>query len=1174
MLVNTAAMGTATAFASSTSSPSTTTATATTTVNISEVHSKSPKATLAPSTKPMNTSRSGNTSDCVTGNFAVCARNFENGGKGIELYKILNVNLAHQSFTGRRLRPAKPGVTTDNPSCLYYRWQTFGRQVECTCSSSLCYFEGLDDKKIPGAVIGQLVVLSDIFAEGRQSNAITPTKIVKTRLLGPSQEYLVTDEGGEYEWIPDTSPAACTLQFEHLLVDWKSARLPVQERNREPLVKSWCTIGPYRLNQQDSILLEGGGPLNQAIMDAVMTKLASLTRKFDMTPCLCPLEGYSGVDGDHVQVHHCGSYPHWVFSMRFGGIIWYGDYQGRSIPPSVVAEIVDLYSRDALDTQTDVRVLCLPAQQLTSTCGVLVLLAIVVVIVSVIQQGNADPTILCELALDEAEGGKWIQKMLTSTFPSLSDHPGTALPSKRSVTRKYHTLQIQPHVVARITQGLLRGSQVDPMPVVVGHGSPPISTIAHYRTAAAQAARLRLVTGCVIQTQTLAHAVGNWVITEVSQTRLLATPFNQACSDSKPPSLVLDLKMHPPVKFVVSGPPPMRSLRFSELSEYQTSNPTHLMFIYPVRQGRLSNTVFMTDQVSKYYLIEAEPCQDRFDVECLMKLMEGRSVRVHMRIEDLLPFRALVSYYPDVDATTVPDVYRQILLSLMQEHDVQLETDLFTPNVISTYPEEMSTEGKGLPGFHACALLEVRSRLRKSREDVGPVELEVPHIPGAVVVFQSATAQSATEWAVSLAETEHPDLTIPFPLRVRGAIDDTACLRVSVTRHNIARADAGLNLSARLASTLRILAKQIVRSIGKYANQKPCSLGLWSQLLDPVFGCYQLRLFVDSNGRAKVADVKGCDAAHDPSLSTISALQTTGLVAFGGQKLVLGGSLLQPQPTAIVLYKLRDATQTSAVDAFQSEINIWASMQDSNFVPRLLYRDSSRPMLWAVGEQLFGTVRQWLRVTSTPEEKLRVVASCAKALSNAHSRRLLHRDVKPGNFLYDSATHEAKLADFGLAMFLTDSNPHTAGNVGTLSFKAPEVFRGQYGLPADVFSFGVTMWELLAGKSRATLMRQQFDEKAKNNSQFSSYQEFVQYEGANLQLLLSSRWDQRVHELVAACTHKEPQERPAMDEVARRLVGCLSCAKTNPASTPARILFVQSSSAGFEPPGKKRKELH
>jgi serine/threonine protein kinase len=267
----------------------------------------------------------------------------------------------------------------------------------------------------------------------------------------------------------------------------------------------------------------------------------------------------------------------------------------------------------------------------------------------------------------------------------------------------------------------------------------------------------------------------------------------------------------------------------------------------------------------------------------------------------------------------------------------------------------------------------------------------------------------------------------------------------------------------------------------------------------------------------------------------MSVLQTTGLVGYGGHKLVVGGHLTDSaQPAPVVLYKLRDPTSRPAVAEFQTELGIWASLQNSEVVPKLVYTDASTPKLWAVGEKLFGTVRTWLRVHDKREEKVRVLASCAAALSTLHSRRLLHRDIKPSNFLYDEVKRVAKISDFGLSLFLAGSL--TTGNVGTLSFKAPEVFKRQYGLPADVYSFGVCMWELLSEQSRSAALRRQFEKEKEN---YSSMEGFVEAElernNACTPFTLNGEWGMEIESLIKGCTNTVQEQRPSMGDVVERL---------------------------------------
>lgn len=101
----------------------------------------------------------------------------------------------------------------------------------------------------------------------------------------------------------------------------------------------------------------------------------------------------------------------------------------------------------------------------------------------------------------------------------------------------------------------------------------------------------------------------------------------------------------------------------------------------------------------------------------------------------------------------------------------------------------------------------------------------------------------------------------------------------------------------------------------------------------------------------------------------------------------------------------------------------------------------------------------------------------ADALAYAHSRGVIHRDIKPSNVLLDAAG-VAWVTDFGLAK-MEDAGLTQAGDIlGTLRYMAPERFQGQCDATADVYSLGVTLYELLVlrpphdGAQRAELIAQ------------------------------------------------------------------------------------------------------
>lgn len=84
----------------------------------------------------------------------------------------------------------------------------------------------------------------------------------------------------------------------------------------------------------------------------------------------------------------------------------------------------------------------------------------------------------------------------------------------------------------------------------------------------------------------------------------------------------------------------------------------------------------------------------------------------------------------------------------------------------------------------------------------------------------------------------------------------------------------------------------------------------------------------------------------------------------------------------------------------------------------------------------------------------------AQALQYAHDQGILHRDIKPSNLLVD-AQGEVSVADFGLAKSIDQAGISRTGDVvGTLRYMAPEQLSGAADTRSDVYSLGVTLYEL------------------------------------------------------------------------------------------------------------------
>jgi len=93
------------------------------------------------------------------------------------------------------------------------------------------------------------------------------------------------------------------------------------------------------------------------------------------------------------------------------------------------------------------------------------------------------------------------------------------------------------------------------------------------------------------------------------------------------------------------------------------------------------------------------------------------------------------------------------------------------------------------------------------------------------------------------------------------------------------------------------------------------------------------------------------------------------------------------------------------------------------------------------------------------------IIQVAEALDYAHGQKVVHRDIKPANIIWDPAKKQAKLTDFGVACLIDASKTKTGTVLGSPSYMSPEQVAGQHvDGRSDIFSLGVTMYQLFAGE--------------------------------------------------------------------------------------------------------------
>ncbi|HLJ94935.1 MAG TPA: protein kinase [Gemmataceae bacterium] len=117
-----------------------------------------------------------------------------------------------------------------------------------------------------------------------------------------------------------------------------------------------------------------------------------------------------------------------------------------------------------------------------------------------------------------------------------------------------------------------------------------------------------------------------------------------------------------------------------------------------------------------------------------------------------------------------------------------------------------------------------------------------------------------------------------------------------------------------------------------------------------------------------------------------------------------------------------------------------------------------------------GNLAQKVAGKALPEQEAALlVETLARAMHHIHQRAILHRDLKPNNILL-TEDGTVKISDFGLAKLVDRSGgpTRTEGLIGTPNYMSPEQAAGnskKIGVPADVYSLGAILYELLTGRA-------------------------------------------------------------------------------------------------------------
>jgi serine/threonine protein kinase/tetratricopeptide (TPR) repeat protein len=237
----------------------------------------------------------------------------------------------------------------------------------------------------------------------------------------------------------------------------------------------------------------------------------------------------------------------------------------------------------------------------------------------------------------------------------------------------------------------------------------------------------------------------------------------------------------------------------------------------------------------------------------------------------------------------------------------------------------------------------------------------------------------------------------------------------------------------------------------------------------------------------------------------------------------------------------RELAAGISAERFGREIKLAASLQQANIVPLLAAGTAANlPYYTMPFVEGLSLKERLAREGALPiGDAVSVLRDIARALAFAHSRGVVHRDIKPGNVLLSGGT--AVVTDFGIAKAIgvARGDPRTTdltgegASLGTPSYMSPEQAMGDPATDhrADIYSFGCVAYEMLAG-------RPPFVDMAVHKVIAAHLRETPRP-------VTEQRADVRpgVADLIARCLEKDPAHRP---QNASELLSILDGTGTSP----------------------------
>ncbi|KAF8063034.1 STY17 [Scenedesmus sp. PABB004] len=292
----------------------------------------------------------------------------------------------------------------------------------------------------------------------------------------------------------------------------------------------------------------------------------------------------------------------------------------------------------------------------------------------------------------------------------------------------------------------------------------------------------------------------------------------------------------------------------------------------------------------------------------------------------------------------------------------------------------------------------------------------------------------------------------------------------------------------------------------------------------------------------------GGSPAPDDWEIDISQLHIDAKVAAGSFSNLYRGYYCGQEVAVKILKEMQD--DASQYQEFLQEVSIMRKVRHKNVV-QFIGACTRKPNLCIVFEYMSGgSVYDYIRREGALKlsQVLKVCVEVSRGMDYLHQRKIIHRDLKAANLLLDE-NGTVKIADFGVARMI-ETNGHMTAETGTYRWMAPEVIEHKpYDEKADVFSFGVVLWELLTCKIPY--------------SDMTPLQAAVGVVQKGLRPAIPQSCPPQLASMMAACWDASPLHRPSFKELTPQLQLLLDMVRDDEARKAAAAAAAAGSKGGL-----------